>query len=186
MLLSHGDFVKKGAPCIDFMVGKVRSKLAELFNAWNAEQADDVNCRTFFLVTSPHEVLDELAAPKSQKGDQMYLALFLAAHDILLAVVQAATIKPDTVADDEVFGQYRQFVKWPPKFIVCAVLVGEDAKSFHYDLAVVKCPTNGWRALFSLAEWPSCRDAILAYLKKGPVLTSRWTPLSPAGATSAT
>ena len=81
--------------------------------------------------------------------------------------------------DSEVFQRFLHFVE-TPTHVVCAVLVGES--SDHYDLAVVSCPTNGYRAVFTMQEWPSCRAKILAYLKQGPVQISRWqTPPNAGG-----
>ena len=114
--------------------------------------------------------LKDIQRPHSW-GGHLELGLFLASDNTLAAVVRSCRVRPDSVAED-VFEELRCFVP-APAFVACAVLVGDKAD--HYDLGVVGCASSGYRALFTIEEWPLCRDLILQFLKTGPLVTSRWT-----------
>ena len=179
MLLFDPSYLCNGvAPCFISLVGGVKNIMRDRFRVWQAAQKNNCACMEKFGM-EPEEVLAELSNPHL-KGDQMLLALFLSAYNISLVVVTSSKITPNSNAEDsDVFQQFSHFVE-TPTHVVCAVLVGDS--SDHWDLAVVSCPTNNYRAVFSVHEWPSCRAHILTYLKQGPVQTSRWqTPPNAGG-----
>jgi hypothetical protein len=175
LLLRDPSLLREGvAPCFLPLVQETRERTVRNFEAWRRSHLAT-------LVSEPDIFGDELQLRQweadvrgSQWGDNVTLSLCLASENIRVYVMMADRFYVENSCES--LGIFLNFPATAQ--VVCAV---RSADGKHYDLGVVPCAHNGVRAVFSAAEWPSCRKEIFQHVVKAKIALPKWQPLPALG-----